>query len=93
VMSATHNTLGAVGRNWRWTRSSATRTPGTRIVVRPRFLGTRPEIPAWRMRRSTRLRPDADAPCHAQLGLNPWGAIDLAVLLQISRICSVSHAS
>lgn len=31
--------------------------PGTRIVVRPRFLTTRPEITAWRMSRSTRFRP------------------------------------
>ena len=45
-MSATHSTFGAVGRKSRSTRSSATRTPGTRIVVRPRFFGTRPEIPA-----------------------------------------------
>jgi hypothetical protein len=43
TMSATHRTLGPVGRNSRWTRSSATLTPGTRIVVRPRRLGTRPE--------------------------------------------------
>jgi hypothetical protein len=32
-MSATHSTFGAAGRNYRSTRSSATRTPGTRIVV------------------------------------------------------------
>jgi hypothetical protein len=55
-MSATHSTFGASGRKFRSTRSSATRTPGTRIVVRPRLTFTRPEIPDWRIRRLTRLR-------------------------------------
>jgi len=54
-MSATHKTLGAVGRKLRFTRSSATRTPGTRIVVRPRFFSIRPLIPASRISRSTRF--------------------------------------
>ena len=55
-MSATHNTSGASARKRRSTRSSATRTPGTRIVVRPRLRATTPDRPAWRMRRCTRLR-------------------------------------
>lgn len=55
-MSATQSTLGPAGRKSRFTRSSATLTPGTRIVVRPRFLGTKPLIPASRISRSTRLR-------------------------------------
>jgi len=40
-MSATHNTLGAAGLNCRSTRSSATRTPGTRIVVFSRLTSTK----------------------------------------------------
>jgi DNA-directed RNA polymerase specialized sigma24 family protein len=38
------------------TRSSATRTPGTRIMVRPFFTFTSPEIPAWRISVRIRLR-------------------------------------
>ena len=56
-MSVNHITFGAPGWNWRWTRSSTTLTPGTRIVVRQRFFGTKPEIPAWRIRRATRFFP------------------------------------
>ncbi len=56
-MSAIQRTLGCSGRKRRSTRSSATRTPGTRIVVLPRLRGTKPEMPAWRINRSTRLRP------------------------------------
>ena len=56
-MSATQSRSGAAARNARSTRSSQTLTPGTRIVVLPRFLATSPEIPASRISRSTRLRP------------------------------------
>jgi hypothetical protein len=56
-MSATQSRLGAAARKARSTRSSQTRTPGTRIVVRPRFLATMPVMPACRISRSTRLRP------------------------------------
>ena len=56
-MSATQSWLGAAARNARSTRSSQTRTPGTRIVVRPRLRATMPVMPAWRISRSTRLRP------------------------------------
>ena len=56
-MSATQSRSGAEARNARSTRSSQTRTPGTLIVVRPRRRLTIPEIPAWRISRSTRLRP------------------------------------
>ena len=45
------------GRNWRSTKSSATLTPGTLIVVRPRLRRTNPEIWASRINRATRLRP------------------------------------
>ncbi len=55
-MSAIQSTLGAAGRKSRSTRSSATLTPGTRIVVRPRLFATRPLIPASRISLSTRLR-------------------------------------
>jgi hypothetical protein len=55
-MSATHNTFGASGLNFRSTRSSATRTPGTLIVVRPRLTLTSPEIPAALISRRTRPR-------------------------------------
>ncbi len=58
-MSATHSTFGASGLNFRSTRSSATRTPGTRIVVRPFLTFTSPEIPAWRMSLRIRLRETA----------------------------------
>jgi len=56
-MSATHSRSGAAARNVRSTRSSQTRTPGTLIVVRPRLRLTMPVMPAWRISRSTRLRP------------------------------------
>ena len=56
-MSATHSRFGAAAMNARSTRSSQTLTPGTLIVVRPRRHRTNPESPAWRISRSTRLRP------------------------------------
>jgi hypothetical protein len=55
-ISAIHRTFGASRRNCRSTRSSATQTPGTPIVVRPRLTLTSPEIPAWRISRRTRQR-------------------------------------
>jgi hypothetical protein len=55
-MSATHSRFGAVGRNWRSTRSVAGVTPGIRIVVFQRFRGLTPEIPAAFINRATRLR-------------------------------------
>ena len=78
-MSAHHSTFGAVGLNFRSTRSSATLTPGTRIVVRPRRLGSSPEIPACAISRSTRLRADTDVASEAQLGMDPRGPIYAAV--------------
>jgi hypothetical protein len=56
-MSATHNTFGDSGRNWRSTRSVAGVIPGIRIVVRHRFCGLTPAIPAAFINRATRLRP------------------------------------
>jgi hypothetical protein len=56
-MSATHSTFGPSGRNWRSTRSVAGVMPGIRIVVRHRFRGLIPEIPAAFINRATRLRP------------------------------------
>jgi hypothetical protein len=61
-MSATHSTFGPAGRNRRSTRSSATRTPGTRIVVRARLRLTSPDSPASRINRSTRFLP-TPMPC------------------------------
>jgi hypothetical protein len=40
--SPSQSTCGAAGRKRRSTRSSAALIPGTRIVVRPRFLATQP---------------------------------------------------
>ena len=56
-MSATHRWFGASAEKSRSSRSSATLTPGTRTVVALYFLVINPDKPAWRMRRSTRLRP------------------------------------
>ena len=92
-MSATQSTFGAAGRNWRSTRSSATRTPGTRIVVRPRLRRTSPEMPAARISRSTRLR-ETRTPCAmAQLGVDPRRPVDAAVRPWIARMRSISQAS
>ena len=79
-MSATHSMLGAAGRNWRWTRSSATRTPGTRIVVRPRRLGISPARPACAHQPLDPFAPDPDPVSHPQLGMHPRRAIDPPVL-------------
>src|SRR5215207_6552310 len=75
-MSASQSTFGLGGRKRRSTRSSATLTPWTRIVVRARLRGASPEIAAARISRSTRLRETADAVPNAQLGVDPRGAID-----------------
>jgi hypothetical protein len=56
VMWTTQSRFGAAARKARSTSSSQTLTPGTRIVVRPRLRATMPEMPAWRINRSTRLR-------------------------------------
>ena len=56
-MSATQSRFGADGVKSRPTRSSAGRTPGTRIVVLARFRGTAPDSRRARISRSTRLRP------------------------------------
>ncbi len=56
-MSATQQRFGAPPAKLRSRRSSATLTPGTRIVVARHFFVIRPERPAWRISRSTRLRP------------------------------------
>jgi hypothetical protein len=61
-MSASQSTFGAGGRKRRSTRSSATLTPCTRIVVRLRLRGASPEIAAARISRSTRLR-ETRIPC------------------------------
>jgi hypothetical protein len=79
-ISATHSTFGASGLNFRSTRSSATRTPGTRIVVRPFLTFTSPEIPASHEPADPFARDD-DVQAEAKLGLNPPGAIDAACVL------------
>src|SRR6266496_2659707 len=56
-MSEAHSRFGPGGLKSRWTRSSATRTPGTLKVVRNLRRFTYPDIPAARISRSTRLRP------------------------------------
>src|ERR1019366_4698177 len=78
-MSASHSTFGAAGRNWRSTRSSATRTPGTWIVVRPRLRGTRPEMPGALHQPLDTLAPDSDTEAEAQLSMDPRRAIDTAL--------------
>ena len=60
-MSATQSVLGAAGRKSRPTRSSATRTPGTRIVVRPRLRLTVPARPACAHQPLYSLAADPDA--------------------------------
>ena len=84
-MSASHSTFGSAGRNCLSTRSSATLTPGTAIVVRPRFFATSPEIPAVRISRSTRLRPTRIPQREAQLRVDPGRAIDLP-LRRVDRL-------
>src|SRR3954469_24475180 len=77
-MSATQSRLGAAARNARSTRSSHTRTPGTRIVVLPRRLATMPVMPAWRISRATRFRP-IRSPSASTSSAWMRGSIDLAV--------------
>ena len=54
-MSADQTLFGSFALNSRSSRSSATLTPGTRIVVLPRLFGISPEIRASRISRATRL--------------------------------------
>lgn len=77
-MSVNHITFGACGRNWRLTRSSATLTPGTRIVVRPRFFATSPEIPAGASVANP-LLADPDVVSHPQLRVDSTSTIDTTV--------------
>ena len=93
-MSATQSTLGAAGRKSRSTRSSATLTPGTRIVVRPRFFVTRPLIPACAISRSTRFR-ETLIPCAIRSSAWMRGrTVDAAVVARGSRrMRSVRKAS
>ena len=92
-MSTTQSTFGVSGRNLRSTRSSATRTPGTLIVVRRYLFSIRPEIPAWAISRSTRFLPTL-MPCSmrssAWMRGAPWTP---RLAAWISLICSVSQAS
>ena len=65
----------------------------TRIVVRPCFLGISPDRPAWRIRRSTRLRPTW-MPCSSRSSAWILGApYTPRVAAWIWRIFAVSHAS
>jgi hypothetical protein len=57
-MSEAHGQFVAGGLKSRSTRPSATRTPGTLKVVRNLRRFTYPDIPALRISRSTRLRPN-----------------------------------
>jgi hypothetical protein len=62
------------------TRSSATRTPGTRIVVLPRLRCCSPEIPASHQPLHAPA-PDPDAVPHPQLGVHARCPVDLPVRL------------
>ena len=66
-------------RTSRSTRSSQTRTPGTRIVVRPGAWATRPERPAWRIEPLDALAPDPLAVAEHELGVDARRPIDPAV--------------
>jgi hypothetical protein len=92
-MSATHSTFGAAGRNCRSTRSLAGVIPGIRIVVRHRFRGLTPAIPAAFINRATRLRPTW-IPCSIRSSAWILGAPYTPRLAsKICLILSVSHAS
>ena len=66
--------------NWRSTRSSATRTPGTRIVVRPRLRRTSPRDAGLRASAAPRACATTRTPCaEAQLGVDARRAVDAAV--------------
>ena len=54
-MSATQSRLGSLGFHSRRTRSGEVSIPGTRIVVLPLRLGTKPESWRWRINRATRF--------------------------------------
>src|SRR3954447_23137980 len=79
-MSATQSTFGAAGRNCRSTRSSATRTPGTWIVVRPRLRRTTPGDPGRSHQPPHAFARHPDAVPEAQLGVDAPPAVDAAVL-------------
>src|SRR5215217_1631304 len=78
-MSVTHRTLGAAGLKLRPTRSSATRMPGTRIVVRPRFFAISPGDRGLAHEPLNALAANANALGQAQLGMDPSRAIDAAI--------------
>jgi hypothetical protein len=59
VKSLTHNRLGLVAVNWRWTRSGARVAAGSATVVRLGLPRTAPAIPRLRISRATRSRPTA----------------------------------
>ena len=80
-MSATHSRLGAAARNARSTRSSQTRTPGTRIVVRPRLLGPQPGEAGLAHEPLDALASDPLAVAEHQLGVDARRPVDLAVRL------------
>lgn len=79
-MSATQRRLGSVGSQLLRTRSGEVVIPGTEIVVRPRFLGTRPEIPRPLISRATRFAADPLAAA-AELDLDAWSAIGATALV------------
>ena len=57
--------------------------------VRTRWRTTSPDMPAWRMRRSTRLPQRPEATDHAQLGVNARRSVDAAVPDSGSRRCAL----
>jgi hypothetical protein len=77
-MSATQSTLGAAGLKSRATRSSATRTPGTRIVVRPPLLGDQAADRGLAHESLDALAPNPDPLGHPQPGVDAPRAIDAA---------------
>ena len=92
-MSATQSRLGAAARKARSTRSSQTRTPGTRIVVRPRLRRDQAGDAGLAHEPLDALAADPDAVGHAQLGVDarrsvdaPVRAVDLADALGQPRV-------
>ncbi len=69
-MSATHSRSGAAARNARSTRSSQTRTPGTRIVVLPRACGDQPRQAGLAHEPLDALAPDPLAVAEHELGVD-----------------------
>jgi hypothetical protein len=53
VKSVTHNALGPVAANFRFTKSGCRGTPGSALVVRTRLPRRTPSIPAARISRPT----------------------------------------